>query len=260
MRDFFLRIGVDPEWALPYLGRFLGALLILAVGWLASRYLVGPLRRLLERTRLDPSVGSFLANTSRTVLLVIIIIAVLQQIGVEAASMLTLLGTIGLAVALSLQGSLANFASGLLVLSFRMVRVGDLIEVGELRGRVAEMLPFHVILVTTDNQRITVPNTLLTSGPIRNNSALPVRRVLWTLPLRPQENLDAARELILARLHADARILPDPAPQVYVQDWTDDKRVLANTAWTATGKYPAVQQELLEVLGRGVETLRRPVG
>src|SRR5437867_9803998 len=103
-------------------GRTLGAAVILAVGWLAMRFLVGPLRRMLERSRADPSVASFLANSARSALIIVVVLGVLHQLGVQTASLLTLLGASALAIALSLQGSLANFASGLLILSFRMVR------------------------------------------------------------------------------------------------------------------------------------------
>src|SRR5438552_10769073 len=168
---------------LDYFLRTVGALLIVAVGWIAVRFLVGPVRRWMERGRLDPSVAAFLANSLRSLLLVAVVLGVLQQFGVPTASLLTLLGAIGLAVALSMQGSLANFASGLLVLSMRMVRVGDLVEVGDIRGRVTDLLPFHVVLVTLDNQRVTIPNTVLTNGPVRNHSALLTRRLQWTLPL-----------------------------------------------------------------------------
>src|SRR5260370_27549507 len=131
-----------------YGGRLLGVLLIVAAGWLAIRFLLSPVRRLLARSRLDPSVGSFLVNSTRTLLVVTIVLASLHQLGVETASLLTLLGAAVLAVALALQGSLTNFASGLVVLAYRLVRVGDVGETGDLRGRVVELFPFHVILVT----------------------------------------------------------------------------------------------------------------
>lgn len=236
--------------------RLLGAVLILLIGWVAMQLLVGPLRRLLERSRLDPSVGSFLLNSVRTAILVVVLLAVLQQFGMETTSLLTLLGTAGLAVALSLQGSLANFASGLLLLAFRTVRVGDSIEVGDVRGRVSEMLPFHVVLETPDNQRITVPNTLLTNGPVRNNSYLPSRRVQWTLPIGSSDDLAAIKAAVRSRLLAEPRIRPEPPPQIYVQDWSADKRTLLVMAWTATADYLAVQQEMLEEIGNSVESSR----
>jgi small conductance mechanosensitive channel len=245
-----------PSWLREYAARLAGALLILLLGWFANRLLVGPMRRLLARSRLDVSVSSFLVNSVRTALLLFVLLAVLQQFGLETTSLLTLLGTAGLAVALSLQASLANFASGLLLLAFRTVRVGDYIEVGDVRGRVSEMLPFHVVLETLDNQRITVPNTLLTSGPVRNNTYLPARRVQWTLPASAGADLDAVKASLRACLQGDPRIHKDPAPQIYVQDWTPDRRTLVVAAWAATPDYLAVQQELLEDLGKSAERVR----
>jgi small conductance mechanosensitive channel len=247
----------NPEILFNYGHRLLSALVILIVGWLLLRFLIGPLRRVLERSRFDPSVASFLTNSARTVLLFTILLLILNQVGVETASLLALLGAVALAVALSLQASLANFASGLVVLAFRMVRVGDLIETGDVRGRVAELLPFHAVLVTPDNQRVTVPNTLLTSASVRNHSALPNRRVDWTLPLTAQDDLAAVKEVLRIRLLTDPRILPEPAPLLYVKDWGDDKRLLTVTSWVATVDYMIVQQELLEVLGLALDSYRK---
>lgn len=247
-----------PAWVRDYSLRLAGAVLILLLGWFANRLLIGPLRNVLARSRLDLSLASFLVNSVRTAILLFVLIAVLQQFGMETTSLLTLLGTAGLAVALSLQGSLANFASGLMVLAFRTVRVGDFIEVGDVRGRVSEMLPFHIVVETLDNQRITVPNTLLTSGPVRNNTYLDARRVQWTLPIGANEDLNAVKAALLGRLQADGRIHQEPPPRIYVQEWAADKRTLALTAWTATADYVAVQQELLEELGKSVEAAHRP--
>lgn len=252
------QIATAVSWA--FAVRLLGAALIVAVGWLAIHFLLGPVRRLVERSRADPSVASFVVNSLRTAIVVVVILAVLQQLGVETTSLLTVLATAGLAVALSLQGSLANFASGLMVLSFRMVRIGDLIELGDIRGRVTELLPFHIVLVTLDNQRVTVPNTQLTNSPVRNLSALPKRRVQWALPVKAQDDLAAIKDALLAQLRADERMLAEPPPQIYVQEWTEEKRVLAIGAWTATTDFLAVQQGMLETLGLRLEELRRQRG
>jgi small conductance mechanosensitive channel len=247
-----------PEWMRVYSLRLAGAVLILLLGWIANRLLVGPLRRVLARSRLDLSLASFLVNSVRTAILLVVLLAILQQFGLETTSLLTLLGTAGLAVALSLQGSLANFASGLMLLAFRTVRIGDWIEVGDVRGRISEMLPFHIVIESLDNQRITVPNTLLTTGPVRNNTYLSVRRVQWTLPIGAGDDLGAIKAALLGRMQADSRIHKEPPPQIYVQEWMTDKRTLALTAWTATADHLAVQQELLEELGKSMETAQRP--
>jgi small conductance mechanosensitive channel len=240
-----------------YAGAGARVLILLAVGWLALRYLAGPFGRLLGRGRVDASLASFLVNSARWVILAVVLVAVLETLGVPTAPLLAALGAAGLAVALSLQNSLANFAAGLLVLAFRIVRLGDLVEVGEFRGRVEEMLPFHVVLITADNQRVTVPNTLLMTGGVRNHSVLPTRRAQWALPLAAGDDQAAAREVLRARVAADPRVLTEPPPQVFVQEWATDRRVVAVQAWTNTADYPAVQQDLLEALGSALEGWRR---
>jgi small conductance mechanosensitive channel len=239
-----------------YAGRVVGAAAILAVGLLALRYLVGPLRRLMERGRVEPSTASFVANSLRGLLLIVIVIGVLQQLGVETTSLLTVLVTGGIAIALSLQGALTNFTAGLILLSFRMLRVGDLIEAGTMRGRVLEILPFHVLLLGESNQTVSVPNSVLTGNGFVNHTARSTRRVQWSLPVRPGDDLPAAKAALCDRLRADARVLTDPPPRAFVQEWGDDRRVLAVQAWAATADHQAVQDELLEALGLALEKLR----
>jgi small conductance mechanosensitive channel len=239
-----------------YGGRVVGAAVIVIVGVVALRYLVAPFRRLLDRSRLEPSTASFAANSVRGLLLVVIAIAVLQQFGVETTSLLTVLATGGLAVALSLQNTLANFTAGLILLSFRLLRVGDVVESGSMRGRVAEVLPFHVVLVGDDNQSFTVPNSTLIGSGFANHSARPARRVQWLLTLGPGDDLTKAKTALCERLLADPRVLRDPAPRAFVQEWGDDRRGLAVQAWAATTDHQAVREDLLEPLGQVVEGLR----
>lgn len=245
-----------PAALVDFAGKLAGAVLILVAGWIAIHYLLPPLKRRIEHSRVDPTVASFLASSARAALVVVVILAALQQLGMQTASILTLLGTVGLAVALSLQGSLANFASGLLVLSFRLVRVGDQVEVGDVRGQVMDLLPFHVVVVTADNQRVTVPNTSLTGSAVRNHSALPNRRAQWLLPLQASDDLPAIKEALRNRLQTDGRVLREPAPQIFLQEWTDSKRTLAVQAWSLTADYIGVQQEMLEELGKALEGVR----
>src|SRR5262245_59176521 len=190
MEELWRRLEQNAE---VYVGRLIGAIIILIVGILAVRYLLAPLRRILERGRMESSAASFVTNTARAVLIIAIGIAMLQQLGMQTASLVTVLAAGGLAVALSLQNTLPNFAAGLLLLFFRMVRVGDLIEAGGMRGRVTEILPFHVVLLGDDNEVLTLPNSVLTGTGFRNLSAQPARRAQWTLPLRPGDDLGAAK-------------------------------------------------------------------
>jgi small conductance mechanosensitive channel len=240
-------------WLVEAAWRLGAAALVFVVGWLALRLLTGPLRRALGRSRIDPAAAAFLVNSARAALLCGVLLTALNQLGVPTASLLTLLGAAGLAVALSLQGSLANFASGLVLLWFRSVHVGDWIEVGDARGRVVDLLPFHVVLVTADHQRLNVPNTLLTNGVLRNHTAMLTRQARWALPVAAATDLDAAKRALQDRLLADPRVLREPPPAVFVQEWGVDRRVLGVTAWTAAEDLEAVQRELLEALGRRLD-------
>src|SRR5207249_538503 len=105
--------------------------------------------------------------------------------------------------------------------------------------------------------RVTLPNTLLTSGPVRNHSAMPTRRVEWTLPLTATDDLEAVKMALRARVAEDKRVLPDPAPEVYVKEWGAKGRTVVAAAWTKTADHTAVQQELLEALGLRLEETRR---
>jgi small conductance mechanosensitive channel len=241
-------------------GRMMGALVILILGLLALRYLTPPFRRLLERSRMEPSIVSFLSNTVWALILIVMTIGALQQLGVETASLLTVLGAAGLAVALSLQNTLANFTAGLLLLSFRMLRVGDMVEVGGVRGRVTEIFPFHVVLVTEDNQTVTMPNSMLTANVFRNQSTQSFRRMQWSLPLRAGADLGLAKEALRGRLLNDPRIQANPPPRIFVQEWNDDKCVLAVQAWTAAYQYQAVQEDLLEGLHKALGELHSTAG
>ena len=233
------------------------AVAVLAVGGLVIWFVSGPLRRMIGRTRFDPSAASFLANTARGVLLVAVILIALDQLGVQTGSLIALLAAAGLAIGLALQGSLSNFASGLLLLSFRTVRVGDWIEVGSMRGQVREMQPFHIVLISEDNRVVTVPNSMLTGGAVSNDSALPTRRARWTLPVPTGADLAAVKAALAARLARTRSILAEPAPFVAVEEWDQDHPVLAATAWTSAADRAAVQRDLLEGLGKVIEAKPR---
>lgn len=254
MEQFWLQVTRTAE---ANIGRIIGAVATLLIGLAALRYLTAPFRRLLQRSRLEPSLVSFLANSVWGLILVVTTLAVLQELGVETASLLTVLAAAGLAVALSLQNTLANFTAGLVLLSFRMLRVGDVIETGGMRGRVSEIFPFHVVLITDDNQTVTLPHSLLTGNGFRNQSSLPSRRVQWLLPLGPNDNFVVAKQALQNELGAEPRILSEPPPRVYVQEWSADKRVAAVQAWTLPIHFQIVQEDLLERLGLALAAVHK---
>jgi small conductance mechanosensitive channel len=230
----------------------LSVLALVLAGWLFYRYLVGSLHKLLVRMGVSPGVVSFLFNTARALLVCAVVLAVLGQFGVQTTSLLALLGAGGAAVLLSLQGFLGNFAAGLVLLGQRMVRLGDTIEAGDVRGQVVEMLALHVVIETPEQVRVTLPNSLLVNGPMRNHSALPTRRVQWLLPIPAGLDLPPLKEALRAALRADERVLPEPPPDLFLREWAADKQTLAVQAWTRAPNAQVVQDHLLEALGKVV--------
>jgi small conductance mechanosensitive channel len=233
-------------------GQLLAVVLIALVGWLFYRYFIHSLQRIFVRLGASAGVMSFLFNTIRALLLCAVVLAVLRQFGVETTSLVALLGAGGAALLLSLQGFMGNFAAGLVLLGERMVRLGDTIEVGDVRGSVVEMQTLHVIVETAERIRVSIPNSMLISTPLRNHSALPMRRVQWLLPVGADLELNSLKDALITALLADSRILRTPAPVVFVRDWSVDKQTLAVQAWTAARDAQDVQDQLLEPLGKVV--------
>ncbi len=162
---------------------------ILGAGWLAAQLGMRWLTTGLRRLQLDLALVAFLSSLIYSILLVVVAIAVLAQLGVQTASLVTVLGAVGLALALSLQNSLSNLASGIIILGYRFFRAGDTIEVAGARGRVTEMLIFHTILSTEDGQRVLIPNSKITSEIVRH---VPYR------PAAPTEHPTTASDSIPA--------------------------------------------------------------
>lgn len=155
------------QWGLS----LLKAIAILVVGWFGARLATQLLTNFLQRIRLDPTLVSFLASLTYAFVLIVVAVAVLAQLGIQTASLVAVLGAIGLALALSLQSSLANLASGIMILMFRLFRVEDTIEITGVRGRVMEIMIFQTILITDDGQRVFVPNGKITSEIVRHRPA-----------------------------------------------------------------------------------------
>ncbi len=152
------------QWSLS----LLKAVAILGGGWLAAHLGMRWLAAGLRRVHLDPTLVAFLSSLTYSLLLVVVAIAVLGQLGVQTASLVTVLGAVGLALALSLQSSLSNLASGIIILGYRFFHAGDTIEVAGARGQVTEMLIFHTILSMEDGQRVLIPNSKITSEIVRH--------------------------------------------------------------------------------------------
>ncbi|WP_448602891.1 mechanosensitive ion channel family protein [Thermoleptolyngbya sp.] len=217
--------------------RLLGAAIILVVGrWLAKQF-----RRLIKRlmtpTTIDPNLIAFTSNLAEYGLTAFVILAALGQLGIQTTSLVAVLGAAGLAVGLALQGSLSNFAAGLLIVFFHPFRVGDWIEGGGESGFVEDIQLFTTVLRRLDNKTVIIPNNSLTGGNIINYSAKGILRVDLVVGVAYHEDIDRVKRAIAEALAQDERILSDPAPMIGVLDLAESSVDFAVRPWTRTEYY-----------------------
>ncbi|MFE1814662.1 mechanosensitive ion channel family protein [Metapseudomonas otitidis] len=224
---------------LEYSGKVTLALVTLLVGWWLINLLTNRVSALLSMRRVDLTLHRFISNLANIALKVLLLVSVASMIGIETTSFIAAIGAAGLAIGLALQGSLANFAGGVLILFFRPFKVGDFIEAQGISGTVDSIQIFHTVLRTGDNRTVIVPNGALSNGIITNTSSQPTRQVMYEVKVDYASDLAKAREALLA-LADDPRVLPDPAPVVVVAALTDTSINLSLRLWTAAGDYGAV--------------------
>ena len=236
----------NQDLILSYGLKLLAAIVIFYIGrWIAfgvSR-LVG--KALLLR-KVDKAVVSFLSSIVYAAALIACTLVALSQLGIQTASFLAILGAAGLAIALALQGSLSNFASGVLIIIFRPFKSGDLVEVAGITGVVQRIDIFQTIFKTGDNKKIIVPNSQITGGAITNYSAEALRRVDLIIGISYDSDLLKAKTLLQQILAEDQRILKDPAPVVAVGALADSSVQLIVRPWVEVDQYWPVYWDVLE--------------
>jgi small conductance mechanosensitive channel len=217
--------------------RVLGALVVLVVGRIACGVARNGLRRALQAHEVDRSLTLFLSNLVYFALLAAVVIAVLGLFGIETTSLIAVFGAAGLAVGLALQGTLSNFASGVMLLLFRPFRVGDFVDAAGVAGTVAEIGLFATVLNTGDNVRIIVPNSSVSGATIKNFSANDTRRNDIILGIGYGDDIGRAIEVVDQVLSKDDRVLANPAPLVAVSELADSSVNLVVRPWCRTEDY-----------------------
>ncbi|MEQ8196006.1 MAG: mechanosensitive ion channel, partial [Rhodospirillales bacterium] len=220
--DVIMQYGLD----------LLGAVILLIVGWLFAGWAGRAVRRALDRTpRMDETLKPFLSTLVRYVVLTLVLVAVLAQFGVQTTSIIAVVGAAGLAVGLALQGTLANIASGVMLLVLRPFGAGDYIDADGISGTVKEIGLFLTYLQTPDGLYRTVPNSQIANRTITNYSRLPDRRIDLAVGIGYGDDIDAAQSALLSLMRADGRIKPDPEPQVMVMALADSSVNLNLRCW-----------------------------
>ncbi|MEM7254194.1 MAG: mechanosensitive ion channel domain-containing protein [Pseudomonadota bacterium] len=241
------------NWLLPVSLRVLGAIAILILGRMIARLITRGLRKWLEQKSIDPTIVRFGTSVAYIGLMAMVIIAVLNQFGVQTASFVAMVGAAGLAIGLALQGALSNFAAGVLMVLLRPFKVGDYVEGGGTSGTVEEIMMFSTRLVTPDNREIFVPNGALMNGNITNYSARDTRRVDMVFGVSYESDLNVARRVIEDALGAESRILPEPSPVIAVSELADNSVNLIVRPWVKRSDYWGVYWGLQETLKINLE-------
>lgn len=221
------------------------------VGLWVIRWLTSGVRRVLTKRQVDPSLTPFLVTLSNVILKTTLVISCVSMVGIEMTSFVTILGAAGLAIALSLQGTLSNFASGIMILTFKPFKAGDYIEGGGHAGTVREIQIFNTILTTPDNKRIILPNGSIAGSSVTNFSAETTRRVEWIFGIAYGDNYDKAREVLLQYIHEDGRILNDPEPFIALHALADSSVNVVVRVWVATADFWPVFFDLNEKVYKG---------
>jgi len=243
--------SINPEevatnYLVPWGINIVMAVLIFIVGRMVAKLLIKLLRKILARADMDNILIKFIASIANAILLLFVIIASIDQLGVDTTSLIALLGAAGLAVGLALQGSLQNFAAGVLLIIFRPFREGDFVEAAGVSGVVEHISIFTTILRTGDNREIIVPNGEIYQGTITNYSARDTRRIDMVFGIGYEDDIKKAKEIIRSVLDTDERILKDPAPLIAVSELADSSVNFVVRPWVSSGDYWAVKFELTE--------------
>ncbi|ROQ19448.1 mechanosensitive ion channel family protein [Marinimicrobium koreense] len=233
-------------YVIPWSINIVTALLIFIIGRIVISILIGILGKVMGRTKLDSILIEFTQTIAKVLLLIFVIVAALDQLGVNTTSLIAVLGAAGLAIGLALQGSLQNFAAGFLLLVLRPFKAGDYVEAAGTAGMVEKISIFSTILRTPDNKEVTVPNGSIYSDNIVNYSARDTRRVDMVFGISYGDDLKKAKEVMMAALTSDERVLEDPAPNVAVSALADSSVNFIVRPWVKTEDYWPVYWDMTE--------------
>jgi small-conductance mechanosensitive channel len=233
------------------------AVLILLVGYWVAKWVSRIVYRALTRGRVEHTLAGFMRNVAFAAMMVVVLIAALQKIGVPTTSVLAVVGAAGLAVGLALKDSLSNIASGVMLIVLRPFRDGDYVQTAGLEGTIEEVRIFQTRLRTSDNRLIVLPNSMITTAPIVNFTAKPTRRVEVAVGVGYDDDLQKAREVLLALAAANPLVLKDPAPSVRVDTLGESSVNLVLYAWVPSSSSLDAKSQLTEavrneIIGHGL--------
>ncbi|MFO6423899.1 small-conductance mechanosensitive channel MscS [Motilimonas sp. KMU-193] len=229
------------------------AALILFFGFIAAGMVAGGIRKVMSSKGLDKTIVDFVAGLVRYGVIAFVIIAALGRVGVQTASFVAIIGAAGLAIGLALQGSLSNFASGVLLILFRPFKAGDYVEIAGTAGAVDSIQIFSTVLTTPDNKVVVVPNAAVFGGNIVNYSRLPTRRVDMVIGVSYKADLKQTQEVLTRIVTAHEKVLKDPAPTIEVVALADSSVNFVVRPWVNTADYWGVYFDLHKQIKIGLD-------
>lgn len=223
--------------AAPILANLVLAILIFFIGKRVAKLLVSMSKKLLAKAKVDGVIVYFIGTIIYGILLLVVVIAALEKLGIETTSLVALVGAAGLAIGLALKDSLSNFASGVMLIVFRPFKTGDFIEAAGVAGIVENITIFNTMLRSGDNKEIIVPNAGVYGGTIVNYSAKPTRRVDMVFGIGYDDDIKLAKEILLNMMIEDERVLEDPAPGVVIATLGDNSINFSVKPWVNADDY-----------------------
>lgn len=234
------------EWGSLYGPRIIGAIAILVLGRIVVGIFTSVIGRLMTKSKVDETLSKFALSFTKITLLTFIAISSLNALGVQTTSFIAVLGAAGLAVAFAFQGSLSNFASGVILIIYRPFKSGDYIEAGGTIGSVESIQIFNTVLKTPDNKLVIIPNSKITGDNITNYSAMEMRRIDLVFGIGYDDDIKKAKETLEGIISEDDRILKDPAPLIAVSELADSSVNFAVRPWVKSKDYGAVKFDITE--------------
>ena len=228
--------------------KILGALIVLIIGFWVAKMIKKGITKLMEKRGVDATLISFVASLLYTVMKIFVIVAALEKLNIRTTSFIAILGAAGLAIGLALQGSLANFAAGVLMIIFKPIKVGDFVEAGGAVGSVEEIGIFTTLLKSPDNKKIIIPNAGVTGGNITNFNVNGTRRVDLVAGIGYSDDIDKAKKVLEEIIAADSRILKDPAPQIAMSEMADSSVNFVVRPWVKPDDYWGVFFDTTETI------------
>lgn len=238
----------------PFLLNLIAAIVIYLVGKWLAHIISTTIARLMKKSNIDEALTGFTKNIIYAVILIFAILAAVGRLGVQTTSFIAIIGAAGLAIGLALQGTLANFSAGVMLILFRPFKIGDFIEAGGSLGTVKEIQIFNTILAHPDNRKIVLPNSKIAGDTITNFSAISQRRIDLIFGISYSDDMKKAKKVLLEVVNSDPRVLKDPEPVVAVSELGDSSVNLVCRPWVKPSDYWATYFDITE---KGKEALEK---